>query len=234
MNMMTRIEAADSGATIRAVIPAGKADRKDYFDEHGNPSTRSGPDLTKAVSVEQMMKSLSHRRTGPNGSYSTAFYHAAKDSGITMLATHEEEGERLWMWLPCDGQEELRRPRYDALAAHLKAKPARRDTVIELMKLIGRFRDNRKFATIEEAARAFVDVGGRIYVLPNGICEEIIPAQIAMADDWRLGYPIRQAASRYDATLRRKGAREEMAAYVRHHGKLHDGSGSYVIQGESE
>lgn len=234
MNMMTTIEAREGGAAMRTDTPMAGSGRKWYFDENGEPSERSGPDLAKAEPIEETMKRLAYRRTGDSGSYSTVFYQAAKDSGIHLYATREDDGEHLIMMLPCDGQEELRLARYEPLAAHVRAKPARRQTVIDLMKLIGRYHDNRRFATIEEAAREFVGAGGRIYVLPDGTCEEALPTQIAVADDWKLGYPVRQMVSRYDATLRRKGARQEMAAYVLAHGKLYEGSGAYVIMGDGK
>lgn len=212
-------------ATIEANSTSPRASR--FLDEDGNPCDIVGPDLTKARSVEAMIASLKGLRTDRSGTYSSAFYHAAKESGIHLSTMYWSEGseEQLQMILPCDGQEELRHARYEALKAHIHARPGRRQAVIDLVNLLGHFADNRPYSSLQEAADLFIANGGRIYVLSDGTCEEILPygGRAEMEDSWD-SYPVHRMMQRYEATLRRKGAREEMAKLVRVRGEDRNGS----------
>jgi hypothetical protein len=219
MNMMTAIEAPISSRP------------KLYIDETGAPSDRFGPDLSKATPIEEVLKQLAHRKTGDSGTYSTAFYQAARDSGIYLSTGFNRDGsEYLSMGLPCDSQEDMRRERYDALRAHVGAKPSRRQSVIYLLNILGFFVDNRPFASVEAAADAWVEAGGRIYALVDGTCEETFSiADNVLEDSWN-GYPLRRLKQRYDVTLRAKGARGQLAAIVRAKGHLYEGSGAHVLE----
>lgn len=215
MNISTRIDPAP------AYVPS-----KPYLDENGNPSERSGPDLTMAEPIENVIGRLRYARNG----YSVDFWQACRASGIDLSVMVDRDGDEwLQMWLPCDDQEDLRRARYDALRAHVMSTTRRRQSVIDLVNMRGRFADNRRFESVEEAAREFVSAGGRIYVLQDGLCEEILPySEKQMMEEGWSGYPLRRLSQRYDATLRQKGARDELAALVRKHGQLHEGSGAWV------
>jgi len=215
MNTTISIEAA----------PARKR-AKLFLDDKGRPSDIAGPDLRKARSIEEVIAGLKGLRTGA-GSYSSAFYRACKESGIHLSTLFDGRGggERLLMYLPCDDQEEMRRARYEALRDHLHAKPQRRQAVMDLVNMLGHFADNRPYASVEEAAEQLIAAGGRVYILPDGTCEETLPYgnERRLEDSWN-DYAIRRMFQRYEATLRRRGAREEMAELVRANGRERSGS----------
>src|SRR5690606_8033848 len=220
MNMMTHIDR-------RETEPATKS-RHLFLDECGNPSDRSGPDLTKARPIGEVIRELGRLRS----TYSIAFWEACSASGIDVSVMRTREGEdRLMIGLPCDCQEELRRPRYDALVAQLEKKSWRREMVIDLANMGGRFADNQPFASVEDAAAAFLDAGGRIRVRDDGGCEENRPLtdEKLMEEGWS-GYPLRRLVHRYQATLRQKGGREAMKSHVLAHGRLHEPSGWTVLE----
>ncbi|WBY08326.1 hypothetical protein PIB19_02015 [Sphingomonas sp. 7/4-4] len=220
MNMMT------------AINPA-RATTGRYLDEKGLPSERHGPDLTKAESIEDMLAELYGRKTGPHGTYSAVFYSAAKGSGIELVLEVDEAGEEsVRFMLPCDSQEDLRRPRYRALNDHLYAKPRRLQHVIELLVILGRFHDARPFASIEEAAEAYAAAGGRIYVHDHYgkiSCEETMPTThwLDLQDSWAR-YPRKRMLQHYANTLAKPGAREKLIQLVRERGVLNEETGSYT------
>ncbi|MBT2133968.1 hypothetical protein KK137_06440 [Croceibacterium sp. LX-88] len=191
-----------------------------------------GPDLGSAEPIEKVIKSLAALRNN----YPTAFIKACKDSGIDVTVMREADGvDHLMLGCPCDGQEKLRLHRLDALRAQLRRGKSRRQDVIDTLNLCGRFADNQPFGSIEEAAEAYLGFGGRIYVLPDGQCEETTPY-----DEERIeaehydGYPMRRMLQRYQLTLGRRGAREAMAAYVRQHGALDEKSKAHVLEREGQ
>jgi hypothetical protein len=200
-----------------------------YLDENGNPSERSGPDLAKAEPIEAVIKRLAPMRNG----YAAAFINAAEASGIDVSIMRTREGEdRLMLGFPFDTQEQLRRPRFVALCAQLKRGKFRRNAVIDLVNLLGRFVDNQPYDTLEEAADAYAGAGGRIMIGPDGQCEEMIPynEERFRAESWN-GFELRRLAQRYDATLCMRGGRGAMAALVLEKGKVHAGTGWTVLQG---
>jgi hypothetical protein len=234
MNMMTSIEAAAATAAmskVRSAVTIHARRRPKFFlDERGRPSHRAGPDLRKAEPIEDVLAYLSRRR---KQTYGVAFYRAARRSGISVSVFYSREGEEyLQMGLPCDTQDHLRRRRYDVLAAHVHGRPWRYRAVMDIANFLGHFADNRRYDSVKEAAENYIAVGGRIYVLPGGSCEEnlSLTSEMLMAESWE-GYPLRRLSHRYDATLRAKGARDELAQLVRQHGRLHEGSGSIVWTG---
>jgi hypothetical protein len=203
---------------------------KAFLDEHGSPSHRAGPDLTRAEPIETMLARLAYRKTVRGGTYAVAFCNAARESGIDLSVTVSREGEeRLSVGMPCDSQEMLRRPRYDALVAHIRERPQRRQCVIDHLNRLGRFVDNRRYASVREATDHFIAAGGRIFVLPDGRCEEALPMNegAALRDDWD-GHPLRRMSQRYLATMFATGAREKLAELVRAHGATQPGSGMIV------
>jgi hypothetical protein len=220
MNMINHAFDAQAGT------PA-KAQKHFFLDENGNLSDRCGPDLTKATPIDDVMRELGRLR----GSYSPAFIHACADSGIDVSVIRTRDGEdHLMIGFPIDSQENLRRPRYDALVAQLGKTTWRRQSVIDLANMLGRFADNQPYRTIEEAAGAYIAAGGRIMVGPDGQCDEILHWSEAMLAEGYEGYPIRRMLQRYDATLRKAGARKAMAAFVRAHGRDDGPSGWIVLE----
>lgn len=207
---------------------AARRTRKLFRDHKGRPSERSGPDLSKARAIGDVIKELGPMRNG----HALAFRNACQESGIDLSVMRTSGGEdRLLIGCPMDTQHELRRTRLDALQAHLRRSERRRRDVIFLVNLLGRFADNQPYPSTEEAADAFLKAGGRIMVRPDGVCEETLPLtklQIP-AEEWE-GYPIRRMSHRYCATMRRKGARDGMAALVRQRGQLQEGSGWIVLE----
>ena len=70
------------------------------------------------------------------------------------------------------------------------------------------------FPTIADAADAWLAIGGRIYLLPSGLCEETISAQVFTCGDAPC-----ETARRYHATLATAPARAAMASHVHMHGR---------------
>lgn len=223
MNMMARIARDGEGIGLRG-------ERKLFVDENGNPSDLYGPDLTKAEPIDMVIKRLAPLRN----LYSVEFMRACQESGIVVSVTRDPYGEdHLSIWLPCDGQEVLRIHRYNELIAQLRRGTFRRQEVIGCLNAFGRFVDNQPFGSIEEAAEAYLDVGGRIYVLPDGRCEETLPYnEERMGAEHYDGFPLRRLLQRYQGALRRRGAREALAAYVQLRGTFHEGSQAYVLERE--
>lgn len=218
----------------RPIDGAIRARPKLFIDENGEASDRSGPDLTLAEPIDEVVAYLGRRR---RGTYGLAFLQAAHASGISVSMVYRPDGGVLMSGLPADGQEHLRLPRYQALFTHLEARSWRRQAVIDCLNQLGHFTDNRPYESVAEAAEFYLSVGGRIMVRPDGGCEEIIPGtdqqeRLRMQDSWE-GYPRRRGCDRYEATLRQAGAREKMAELVRQHGMLHEGSGWIVWEGAS-
>lgn len=203
--------------------------RKIFRDENGQPSDRSGPDLTKATPIEDVVASFKGMRTA--GHYPVAFYNAAKASGIDLTICYLPDGEkRFYFGHPCDSQVELREARSAALAAHMNAEPKRRDAVIDLVEnVLGRFSDNRPYATADEALNAVLAAGGRVYQLPKSDLPEIAPHHQERADWWG-DYVLKRAFHRWAATLRQPGMKEALTAALRERGEIHQGSGSYVLE----
>jgi len=219
MNMHTSISHTESFSKDRSGLHF-------FTEETGAESERCGPDLTKAEPIDQVIRRLQRLRS----SFSVAFYQACRESGIDLTVMVSQLGEeRLYMGSALDHQAKLRKNRSDRLGKLVVSTKRRRDDVVDLVNMLGRFADNRPFDSIEEAANAFIAAGGRIYVLPDGRCEEIMPYRpsIVMEDSWE-GYPRRRMAQRYAATLLRTGAREEMATIVRERGIFR--KGSYVLE----
>lgn len=116
-----------------------------FVDEAGNPSDRCGPDLNKARPIDDVISGLRRLRSG----YAVKFWQACKESGIDISVTRMPDGEdRLGLGFPLDCQEDLRRPRYNALVSQLKRSERRRQGVLELTNLLGNFADNQPFSSI--------------------------------------------------------------------------------------
>ncbi|HEY0148677.1 MAG TPA: hypothetical protein VGB70_06695 [Allosphingosinicella sp.] len=211
MNMISTIERASA-----------REECKLFLDDQGRPSHRAGPDLTKAEPISEVIGRLRRARS----THAEQFYRACHTSGIDLNVNVSPTGEeRLLMGVPMDEQEELRRPRYDALTAHLRSTEGGRQGVIDLLNMVGRFVDGRPYASVLEAAERYIGAGGRIYILPDGSCEETMPfdGDALAAEAWS-GYPLRRLHHRYEATLRRFGAREELTKLVRENGSAAKGA----------
>lgn len=191
-----------------------------------------GPDLAKAEPITEVVARLAPLRNG----YSADFLDALQASGMTAQVVRDADGvDHLEIWLPADSQEALRNDRYDGLLSQMRRGKFRRRRVIDHLNMIGRFMDNQPFASVEEAAAAYLALGGRIWVRPEGTCEKTMPYQADIVDaEAYERFPLRRLLQRYGATLRQPGSREVMTAYVREHGKLHEGSGCIVLETEGQ
>lgn len=189
-----------------------------------------GPDLTKAEPIADVIARLAPQRNG----YSADFLAACKASGMDVTVIRDRDGvDRLQIGLPEDDQTALRNQRYEALKAQLKRGKFRRQQVIDHLNLIGCFLDSQPFASAAELAEAYLAVGGRLWVFTDGRLGEALPYhRDTHAEESRNGYPLRRLVHRYAATMRRRGALEEITAHVREHGKLHEGSGCIVLERE--
>lgn len=221
MNMMTRIDLNDAN-TISAthMLSPGRG------EQARDPNQRRS-NLTKARPIALVIKQLASMRSR----FAIAFLTACAESDIDVSIMREHDGEdHLMFGCCCDDQETLRRRRLDALRGQLQRGKDRRQQVIILLNALGRFCDNQPYATIEDAAREFLSLGGRIYILPDGRCEEAFPfRETWMQAERSTGYPVRRMLQRYNLTLSGENARETMASYVRLHGKLHHGSQAIVL-----
>lgn len=191
----------------------------------------AGPDLGDAEPIGEVLDYLNRRR---KKTYGLAFYQAARDSGIevSVLYRGRESAEELFMRLPSDSQEAPRRDRYEALRANLHARPWRRQVVIDIMNFLGRFHDNRPFASAHEAARNMLQAQGRLMVGPTGEFDWNMPydGERRLEDSWD-GFPLRRLVQRFEATMRQTGIQQEMTELVRRRGQLHAGSGWIVWKG---
>lgn len=189
-----------------------------------------GPDLTQAEPISKVIARLARLRNG----YSADFLSACKASGLDVTVIRNRDGvDHLQIGLPEDDQTALRNERHEALKAQLKRGKFRRQQVIDHLNLVGRFLDNQPFASSAELANAYLAVGGRLWIFTDSRLGEALPfhRDTAAEESWN-GYPLRRLVHRYAATMRQRGAREAMTAYVREHGKLHEGSGCIVLEQE--
>jgi hypothetical protein len=224
MKMMTPVPQPHLACNIDGEALSG---RKCFLDERGRPSERSGPDLRKAEPIEQVITRLRKCRNA----FAMEFWQACKASGIDLSITIWKNGEEdLRMGFPMDCQAALRKPRGDALGKLLSSTERRREQVMELVYMLGRFADNQPFASVEEAADQLLSAGGRIWIWPDGQLEYVVPvtSRTVMEESWS-GYPRRRLEQRLAATLRQSGAKEEMTALIRDKGILHAGSGTIVL-----
>lgn len=229
MNMM---------ATLTADHPysAESNSRACYLDENGNPSDRSGPDLTKATPIKSVASRIKTLRTrGKRHDAALYLIDALKASSLDLQAgwtaslrevregTDEKEIS-LSVWFACDVQETLRRQRYEAL------KPLIDDLrveIIDIIMVLGRFSDLRPFATGQDAIDAVLAAGARVYRLPDGKVGLALPiGKPAWENDYANGWRLKRAAQRFHVSLHHHAA--EMARIVKQFG-ARSGSG-YLLQ----
>lgn len=204
-------------------------EREPFFrDENGKPSDHHGPDLSKAEPIEAVIARLNPLRSA----YSVEFWKACKASGLHLSVTVTRDGEeQLGMMYPCDSQMDLRKPRGEALTTHMNRSERRHRDVVALVNILGHFADNQPYPSVEEAADAFLEAGGRLMVRPDGKLEDALNPTIEQLNAEHYdGWPLRRLSHRLDATLRQKGGREAMAALVRERGELHQGTGWIVLK----
>lgn len=188
----------------------------------------SGPDLTAAESISQVLNYLDRRRSD---TYPCAFFQELIASGLSVSVRMDRDGsEHLMLGCICDGQEDLRRERLDALVRNLDGRPWRRGSLIRFVNFLGYFIDERCFESIDEAARRFVASGGRIILHADGKCREElrVTRQGELEDSWD-GYRVRRVVQRYHATIRARG-RAELASVVRRWGRRNHESGTTVLE----
>lgn len=191
-----------------------------------------GPDLTKAEPMADVIARLAPLRNG----YSSDFLAACKASGINVTVLRDRDGvDGLQFGFPCDGQEKMRELRGDALAAQMKRGKFRRQAVIDHLNLTGQFMDNQRFASPAEWASAFLAVGGRLWIEPNGKLDASpsLTAETYRAEQWE-GFPLRRLMQRHSATMLGTQARADLAEYIRQHGKPSKSQGFIVLQAEGE
>lgn len=225
--MMTEIQRC----TAKAPVPSlneNRRGRECFLDESGEPSDRAGPDLTTAEPIEDVISRLKRARS----TFPMEFIQACRDSGISLHVMYWKDGTKEFrVGYACDVQEDIRRARGDALEAILRSTDRRRESVVEVVEWLGWFVDNRPFASIEEAADQYLAIGGRILADPDGGCTEALSFDPQVPDlEFREGYPRRRVLHRYGATLRQKGAREQMAELVKAKGAFRPGCGWYVLE----
>ncbi len=189
---------------------------------------KSAPDLSEAEPIDDLVARLRPMRNA----FAFQFVQACEASGIDLNVRYDGDGERLWFGVACDGQEKERCERRDALIAVLKRSPQRRTAVIDLLNMFGRFVDDRPFGSLEDAANEFLAAGGRIYVLPEGICEETLALteQKIEAEHWNR-HKLRRLQHRYRATLRKFGGRNQLSELVKKNGKREGASEAIVWRG---
>ena len=117
-----------------------------FTDENGEPSNRSGVDLAAQPPIEGVVAELeanSHPRN-----YAAAFdaicASYAIDLQLLWLRDDPADYDGLRSGHPCDDQEGLRNDRFAALTASLERVPERREALVSLLLLSGRFTDNRR------------------------------------------------------------------------------------------
>lgn len=189
-----------------------------------------GPDLTKAEPIAEVIARLAPLRNG----YSTDFLKACKASGISVSVIRDRDGvDGLQFGFPCDDQETLREARGDALVAQMKRGKFRRQQVIDHLNLIGQFMDDQRFASPEEWASAFIAVGGRLWIAPDGKLDASpsLTAETYRAEQWE-GFPLRRLMQRHSSTMLNARARADLAAYIRQHGKPSKSEGFIVLEAE--
>lgn len=225
MNMMTKV------ATHNPDKAAAPKPGEHFLDENGNPSDRSGADLTKAQPIKQVAACIKNQRTrGHRHNAAYRLIEGLKASGIWVHAGWsaslrqvrdgtDKEGISLQIGFPCDGQEFLRTERYDVLKPLLEDL---RSEVIEVMLELGTFSDLRPYASGEVAVREIIAADARTKLVDGEIGVALPLGQPQWENDRVNGWPLRRASQRFSVSLH--SHREEIGKIIEAEG-THSGGG---------
>ncbi|WP_454888694.1 hypothetical protein [Sphingobium indicum] len=170
--------------------------------------------------------------------YPWAWIEEVRETGATVMMEYDKEGRKsLRIGCSCDEHLEDRLRRTRALSAHMLLVNGAREQIIRIierqrpsMAIDYRPRDLRKTVAV---LRAFLETGHRLFIDLYGRVETgaSVPREWLTADVPRMA--VIENAARDFFELRRKFSTERyLKRIIRSLGKLHEGSGCIVLDGD--
>lgn len=189
MNMMTKIQAQASGATVAEALPIGDYAAELVANEplplHAATDDEpipplgerpwDGPDMRAVAPIEQMLDWLRECDPVDDVAYLMLWQALVRSIGMSVLICYERDGEEgLMVGGPCDAQARHRNRWMHFLLADLELVETRRELLMKQLRRSGPSCDRRLRdpGATTQAVRTFLAAGGRLLIDPEGHLEE--------------------------------------------------------------